>query len=493
MQENVAESAATLPVEMLARCFLFLPEHLFDRLPVLHVSHTWRAVAFAFPDIWSRICLSDNTRKGHLLLDFVLSSTRDYPYELLYRKATGAESPDAMARVVAKYLHRIRGLLWTAVRPRSQLFLDSPAPLLEYLSGRLQFPISHDLLGGIPGRLRSLELSTLELPPSCPALQTVRHLKAATTPMQAHSEFLHLLFELCPNLESLDLDVRIRRTALFPQGPAPRSLTRLRLKDVDVQDDRDPFNLTKLDLIGLCAAWQVIPGLTELELCSFVLGDRVMDISPIVAGALELSVTGVGSAGSFACITARYAGDKKHTLRLHLKAHAELLTISRLLVASQSSLLGLERLTITSELLELFCSDRGALPSVRALRILVFPHMRSVAPMPSRAQVPGGAGAFPGYAASFPWSHLNMFLPKHMPQIAALDIDVQTQFDEGSKFRGKTLLPKESDARALVCALASHRVVSPSDGVVITIRGFPPAAAAGAAKAPHGDLNITFA
>ncbi|EJD38596.1 hypothetical protein AURDEDRAFT_128798 [Auricularia subglabra TFB-10046 SS5] len=495
MQETVAETAAALPVELLAKCFLFLPEHLFDRLPVLHVSHTWRAVAFAFPDIWSRICLSDNTRKGHLLLDLVLSSTRDYPFELLYRKATGAESPDAMARVVAKYLHRIRGLLWTAVEPRSQSFLDSPAPLLEYLSGRLQFPISHDLLGGIPGRLRSLELSTLELPPSCPALQTVRHLKAATTPMQAHSEFLHLLFKLCPNLESLDLDLRIPRTALFPQGPAPRSLTRLRLNDVDVQDDRDPFNLNVLDLIDLCAAWQVIPGLKELELCSFVPGDRVMDISPIIAGALELSVIGVDSEGSFACITARYARDKQHTLRLHHKARAELLTISRLLVASQPSLLDLERLTITSELLQLFCADGGALPSVRALRIVVYPQVRSVAPIPSRRRFPRGAGAFSGHAASFPWSHLSMFLPTHMPQLATLAIDVQTRFDEGSdsELRGKTLVPKESDALALVTALSLGGMVSPSEGVAITIHGFSATAAASGATAPHGGLAITFA
>ncbi|EJD32545.1 hypothetical protein AURDEDRAFT_189132, partial [Auricularia subglabra TFB-10046 SS5] len=431
-----------LPVEILARCFFFLPEELFGRLSILHVSRTWRTTAFSFPETWSVIRISQGDPSAHLFLNLVLLNTASYPVDFHFTSSAmlGTSSED-MSLVVAEHLERFRSIAWTA-SPMDAMPLETEAPFLEHVSGRILFPIASRFLGGVPGRLRSLELDRLCLPRRCPALATLRHLKSSVYARE--SGFLHMLFDICPQLESLDLGMMIKDPAFQPRGPAPQSLRRLRLEIIDCgSDPRNDANCK--DLYSLCRSWRLGPLLQSLELVTFSLTVTDMYLSLILDGADSLAVL----TDSRTCITARHTGGKNRTKCLRSHVPGDVSKIAKSLAAS--TLADLRSLAITSDVFRRFTSEGGVLPALTHLHLIVNRGQW----VPARSDAP-------------PWTHL--YALAQMPQLEAVDIDVRHSEDALDNTRWLPALPNAAHAQSLLATLAAGL----THHVTVSIRGFPP-------------------
>lgn len=464
-----------LPVEILAMIFQYLPEHLLERLFVLHVSRTWRSAAFE--GAWSCIRLWDSHCNGHRLVDLVLSNSRPHPVDFYYYSYRRQASPAAMARVVQKHLRRFRTIAWAAEPPFFNSWLCKEAPLLEHLSVKLPHFPPQSLLGGIPGRLHTLELEPLQLPASCPALATLRRLKASTPTDAADAGHLSRLFELCPNLQSLDLRVRCD-TAPLPQGPAPRSLRSLCLSE-------SGNTMSATSLIAVCVRWDILPIAHSVEINSFIPTDQ--DISPIMRGAIELCVDSPGNEHGPIKISVRCSRDQKRGLRILRNNDSG---VASLLARCTPSLASVRKLTVTSTIFHMFCSAGGVLPSLLALHVVVQPTYRFSMPAGSRDALPGYVGTRTGYLHSFPWDHLAALPP--FPLLASVDVEVRTTVEGALSVRGKTFLPTASDARELVAKLGVGLTSAHAIDAQVSIRGFPPAVWTGMDLLSTDALNVTF-
>ncbi|EJD38944.1 hypothetical protein AURDEDRAFT_171931 [Auricularia subglabra TFB-10046 SS5] len=421
---------SALPIEMLSRCFVFLPAHLFARLPILHVSRGWRAAAFAFPDVWSCIQLSDSTSNGHLLLDLVLSQTKAYPCDFYYASYDFRASTAEISRVLQKHMHRMRSIHWPFGGP-SELTWSNPAPLLEHISGQVLDPIPSNLLGGVPGQLRSLEIGALCLPESCPALSTLTRLTASVRMYPEESQFLGRLFDLCPYLHELQLDLYLRDSALLPRGPAPTSLRRLRLTTAVIDPDSNSIN--PLDLIALCSTWQVIPRIPRLELGSSRFSHA--DFALACHGAIELNIDDHASDHRAVRIVGHLSGGREYTLHTYSRSVSQAVDVARHLLSYQKQgfLHALRRLTMSSQIFHLFAKEAGTLAVLTELTIVFYP-VRILTRSHDAV-----------HKYTFPWTRLSSLPPALI--LETLRLDIRTR-PEGTFGFGKHL-PTSADALAL--------------------------------------------
>ncbi|EJD37411.1 hypothetical protein AURDEDRAFT_129470 [Auricularia subglabra TFB-10046 SS5] len=456
--------------------------YLRDRLAVLHVSRAWRWIAFAFPNIWARLHVDVVRINTHRLVDLLLSSTTRYPvdFDMTYRIDQALSS--AMVSVIEKHLGRFRSIRWRASAAEMNR-LCSPAPLLEHLdlSARsLLQPIPPTLLGGVPGRLQSLELSILSLPPSCPALETVRSVKATVSGYPEHNEHLHRLFDLCPNIESLELKVVTYDAELFPRGPAPRSLRRVRLKSVAnaycPERDYNP-----IDLVALCESWQVIPSLDELVIVSFIRWNASLEpcntISPILERATAVEI-GRGRSNTSTRITTALPGNKHRMLCLRHRESLQTAAVARLLADCTPGLAGVVDFATTSDFLHHFTRAGGGLPSLITLSVAVYPGDDDVQAADPDCE--------PRYRWTYPWRHLAGFPP--LPLLETLDVLARKGDEDFPDENGEPVRPDRSDAEALLTKLAT----ASRQLLRTTIRGFPPDVA-GAVDVPSAETwSVTF-
>ncbi|EJD37415.1 hypothetical protein AURDEDRAFT_173489 [Auricularia subglabra TFB-10046 SS5] len=371
-------------------------------------------------------------------------------------------------------------------------YLCSPAPLLEHLDLSAQSllqPIPPTLLGGVPSRLQSLELDTLLLPPSCPALETVRSVKSTVSAYPEHNEHLHRLFDLCPNIESLELEVVTHDAELFPRGPAPRSLRRVRLKSVANgywSDDASDYN--PIDLVALCDLWQIIPRLDELRIVSFIRRNANMEpcntISPILAGATAVEIER-RPANTRTRIATVLPGSKRRMLCLHHSDAFATAAVARLLADCTPGLAGIVEFTTTSEFLHHFALAGGSLPSVTKLSVDVYPKFQWCGD-----GVRAADSNEPRYRWTYPWMYLESFPP--LPQLETLDIQAMAGEDDYLNMDRKRATPDRSDAQALLTGLATAIPPVSRNLLKITIRGFPPEVAADVDVSSAEPWSISF-
>ncbi|EJD40387.1 hypothetical protein AURDEDRAFT_170569 [Auricularia subglabra TFB-10046 SS5] len=188
-------------------------------------------------------------------------------------------------------------------------------------------------------------------------------------------------------------------------------------------------------------------------------------------GAVELSVTTSVTGHDPVQITARLSGDRKVTLILH----NDEASVATLLARCIAGLSGLRNLTVTSKIFHIFSMERGALPSLLELSIIVHPRYCFSMPVGFATAVPGYTGTETGYLYSFPWEQLDVFPP--LPRLTSVHVEVRTTV-EGTgalSVRGKTFLPTVSDARRLVDKLGAGLAAAHAVDAQITISGFLPA------------------
>ncbi|EJD38622.1 hypothetical protein AURDEDRAFT_154078 [Auricularia subglabra TFB-10046 SS5] len=462
---------SALPIEMLSRCFSFLPMQLFARLPVLHVSRGWRAAAFAFPDVWSHIQLSDSTPKGHLLVDLVLSHTKAYPFDFYHASYDFRASTADISGMLAKHMYRMRSIHWSFGGP-SDFPWSSPAPLLEHISGQALDLIPSDFLGAVPGRLRSLEIRALCLPESCPALSTLTRLKAWVHLDEEDSRFLCRLFDFCPRLEELTLDLHLRDASLLPRGPAPASLMRLRLATSDSDVDS---TIDRLDLVALCSTWQVIPRIPYLELASFRFADA--DLALACDDAVELSIDYYASDNRAVRIIGHFSGEREYILQSYSRLDSLAAPIAQCLVAYQKQglLHALRRLTISSQISHLFAKEAGTLAVLAELTIIFYPVMTPTQSDSSRDTF------------TFPWARLSL-LPL-APILETLCVDIQHRAEGAFGFTKH--VPTDADALAL--APVVRDALKPFEQQVrVVVKGFTEEAVSTVDRLSWGDRSVTF-
>lgn len=217
-------SGCSLSAYDLAACFALLPFR--DRISVSHVSRFWRATALSCPAIWRDIQIPRCADPAEVL-KMALSRAGKLALDVSY--LPGKPSPDPGVYVaLAAHMDRFRSIAWGCTTDGGAL--DVPAPLLESFETQVSLHIPENVLGGKPSRLQRLHLGDLFLPASCPALSTVIDLKAKIPTEPADAIRFRALFDLCPHLESLELEyVQHAPDDVLPPGPAPKTLKKLHL------------------------------------------------------------------------------------------------------------------------------------------------------------------------------------------------------------------------------------------------------------------------
>ncbi|EJD37822.1 hypothetical protein AURDEDRAFT_129222 [Auricularia subglabra TFB-10046 SS5] len=220
-----------LPPEVLAACFAFLP--LRDLVKASHVSRQWRTAALNNPAVWSQIHLPSGLGNTLAILSLALSRTGCSPVDL---SGVAPDSYSVELPCLREHMDHIQSIHWP---PCTLIPLTIPAPKLRSLVGlHRAIIVRPDSLGGKAGELRTLHLDSPYFPTQCPALSTITtlHIRCSTVPQRA--ETLQRLFDLCPRLESLLLgNLRQNLAHFLPEGPAPRSLSRLELQTADASYD----------------------------------------------------------------------------------------------------------------------------------------------------------------------------------------------------------------------------------------------------------------
>ncbi|EJD44460.1 hypothetical protein AURDEDRAFT_125246 [Auricularia subglabra TFB-10046 SS5] len=254
---NKRSAISRLPDELVAASCAFLP--LRDRLAASHVSRAWRHASLSFPSVWCDIEVTSRCRDPAAVIGMLLSRTGQLPVFFSYRDVS--RDPDgypAILRAIDEHMHHIESISWHTenMGPRSLTF-TRPAPLLRSLTTNIWYcNLPENFLGGQRGSLRVLHVPLLRLPASCAAFSTVTDLRGAASEFMDDNETLRNLFTLFPCLETLWLNnLRDGIAHYMPHGPAPLSLTRLRLSTMsDVCDHAARY-----------VAWKT-PALTNVEL-----------------------------------------------------------------------------------------------------------------------------------------------------------------------------------------------------------------------------------
>ncbi|EJD39730.1 hypothetical protein AURDEDRAFT_187242 [Auricularia subglabra TFB-10046 SS5] len=157
------------------------------------------------------------SRAGQLALDFK------------YRQSRGPPSL-SVVDAVAQYFHRFRSFRWTL--SAVHIDISRPAPLLrEFCFDDWMCFLPKDFLGGAVGALRTLDLDDVVFPENCPSLATVTDLRVKYPPSVTTYRRFHVIFDLCPRLEILDLHGSLVGAPgiVFPASPAPRTLRKVTL------------------------------------------------------------------------------------------------------------------------------------------------------------------------------------------------------------------------------------------------------------------------
>ncbi|KZV81252.1 hypothetical protein EXIGLDRAFT_755688 [Exidia glandulosa HHB12029] len=226
---NVSSVAHRLAPELLAICIQVLP--LCDRIRASHVSRHWRTVALAFPSIWRDIELGTAHKHALALFRLVLPRSGVAPVDFRYsgsQQAMPRGTLKQLDHLLCDHIHHIRTIEWPG--SITSTWFSRPAPLLEAITcdspDLAQVP--EDFLGGVVGRLRSLNLYYLNLPSEiCPALTTATHVECGLpwsfrTKNDSDAGHAHL-FDQFPKVEVLALR-NLRWAHTLPAGPAPSSL-----------------------------------------------------------------------------------------------------------------------------------------------------------------------------------------------------------------------------------------------------------------------------
>ncbi|KZV81254.1 hypothetical protein EXIGLDRAFT_844757 [Exidia glandulosa HHB12029] len=230
---NASFITQRLPPEVLAICMQCLP--FMDRIRVSHVSRDWRSVALAFPALWADIRLSTKYRAAPHLLRLALSRTGICPIDFTYSQVTPTIDNFGINDVLCEHMHHLRSIDWSG--SIDMTCFSRPAPMLEVIRcTTVQGPSVHgDFLGGVVGRLRSMDVRCLYLADEpCPALSTVQHLECSLPWNVTVGE--NGLFSRAPALEFLALR-NVRELNSLPSGPAPPSL-----KHVSIETTNDDFD-----------------------------------------------------------------------------------------------------------------------------------------------------------------------------------------------------------------------------------------------------------
>ncbi|EJD44413.1 hypothetical protein AURDEDRAFT_166504 [Auricularia subglabra TFB-10046 SS5] len=276
---NARNAVQRFPDEILAACFALLP--LRDRFSASQVSHAWRSVALAYPSVWSNISLLTCIRDPVAILDATLSRSGQSSVDLHCRRLCQwrvrrwyppGEAPSAqISPIVQRHLVHIQSISWYDNNGTPQFpALVTPAPLLASLYTDEDLALPPDFLGGMLGKLRTLHLGALSLPPSCPALATVTQLHCNVPNELSDPAVFRNLFHVFPRLESLSLLHLCRsRTHLMPPGPVPRTLVHLRL---DSQLG---------DIAAQYIAWRT-ERLTRVELAVWLTAEWLVEYNPAV-------------------------------------------------------------------------------------------------------------------------------------------------------------------------------------------------------------------
>ncbi|EJD38962.1 hypothetical protein AURDEDRAFT_171948 [Auricularia subglabra TFB-10046 SS5] len=251
-------------------CFAYLPG-ILDCLAVSHVSRFWRATAITFPALWSDIRLSEFSHGGSAyIIDIFLARSGNCPVDIGSFDYYGVGR--AIGRSLRAHIHHIRSIAWSC--PMDKSCFDYPAPMLENISSRIpseSFLLTRSL-GGVPGKLRVLNLRAPILPSRCPAMSTVSELSITASHENALTHLSHL-FHLCPRLTVLSLDeLRPDHSSRLPHGPIPRTLKKLTLAGAcDIIDMLPRFQAPgtqKVD-ITMPTRWLYTP-LTDLAYASSI-------------------------------------------------------------------------------------------------------------------------------------------------------------------------------------------------------------------------------
>ncbi|EJD39716.1 hypothetical protein AURDEDRAFT_171166 [Auricularia subglabra TFB-10046 SS5] len=271
----MADRTRTLAPEVLAACFAFLD--LGELISASHVSWAWRAAALSFPSLWAHIDLDAPYGTSGRPLHLAVSRAGQLPLDFRYLDVYGAPS-DSMVEAVGQYFHRFSSFKWTC--NIINIDISRPAPLLrEFCCYEWTCVIPPDFLGGSAGALRTLHLDNAIFPETCPALSTVTDLRARHPEIADECPRFHLIFDLCPRLEILFLDLNdISRDpgSELPAGPAPRTLRKVMLE-----------SWACCDLLQLYAEWGLASVADVHLLMPF---DVSFPPSPAIDGVVGLSV-----------------------------------------------------------------------------------------------------------------------------------------------------------------------------------------------------------
>ncbi|EJD39726.1 hypothetical protein AURDEDRAFT_171175 [Auricularia subglabra TFB-10046 SS5] len=262
-----------LPSEVFVLCFTDLSFR--DRVIASHVSRRWCSISLAHPAVWGYVNLQPPFRAPDALLDMALNRTGTCPVILLHCRGP---APGIIGeRSLMAHMHHIEQLSFSS-GPSPEI-LHRPAPLLYHLNIRSgHMDVRADFLGGQPGQLELLYMSSVSVPETCPGFYTVTFLSLKGPSTEAYAATFTQLFTLFPALQSLGFLTMKREFAHFlPRGPAPTSLTEIVLETADMgYDTTEHYALWGADK------------LTEVELDQ---RDPPTERMPLLlAGATEISI-----------------------------------------------------------------------------------------------------------------------------------------------------------------------------------------------------------
>ncbi|KZV81260.1 hypothetical protein EXIGLDRAFT_844762 [Exidia glandulosa HHB12029] len=238
LEWNSSSTAQRVPPEVLASCLDHLS--LADLVRASHVSRHWRSVALAFPALWTDIRLTSAHPRILDLLRSVLPRTGACPVDFAYTRSHTTSSPgplDDIDLLLCEHMHHMRSIAWPGSIDAT--CFSQPAPMLETVScSSVEIAyLPESFLGGVVGRMRSLELAYLDLTlEGFPALSSVTHL-VCTLPWNVRgTASLGPLFDLFPNVEYLHLRA-LKSQHGTPSCSAPPSLRFLSLETQDLDVD----------------------------------------------------------------------------------------------------------------------------------------------------------------------------------------------------------------------------------------------------------------
>ncbi|EJD39750.1 hypothetical protein AURDEDRAFT_171199 [Auricularia subglabra TFB-10046 SS5] len=285
------------------------------------------------------------SRAGELPVDFHYGPWGNWPSEILIAS-------------VGRHMHRFRSFSWT-YEARS-LNLTLPAPMLQSCTcAETFYALPSDFLGGSAGRLRTLHIGDTRFPHTCPALATVKHLRASC-PWHANGDLrFHAIFALCPRLEVLHLrHIHIRADGALPVGPIPRTL---RVVKLHARADCDLVQLYNASVLVSVPHVRLKQPLTTSY-----------NMSPFLNGALSMSVS--FEPRKKATIVAEMPHSREHRLVLYEleQVFKPALFVSKILRDMKTATVG--SLRIPLDLLALLVAAELPWPCVAQLTVDVLEH-----------------------------------------------------------------------------------------------------------------------